>query len=196
MDKPKRFLECLLPTTLCNLEFHYCYVIQENRRKMIKAELKYSPEHIAKALSKERLDGSCWISICGAGETLIQDEVIDILHHRLAAPVDPLQDIQIPEDQVGFGQNGGTAAVPLHDFQRPAGDTQRFLHRGVGIGHGAGGDHAPAALALQRQLQKLQAVFLHGDVLEPVIHAVAAAPGIAVDASVLTAPVQVHAVSG
>lgn len=79
MDKPKRFLECLLPITLCNLECHYCYVIQENRRKMKKAELKYSPEHIAKALSKERLGGSCWISICGAGETLIQDEVIDIV---------------------------------------------------------------------------------------------------------------------
>ena len=79
MDKPKRFLECLLPTTFCNLECHYCYVIQENRREMKKAELKYSPEHIAKALSKERLGGSCWISICGAGETLIQDEVIDIV---------------------------------------------------------------------------------------------------------------------
>lgn len=79
MDKPKRFLECLLPVTLCNLECQYCYIIQENRRKMKKAELKYSPEHIAKALTKKRLGGKCWISICGAGETLIQDEVIDIV---------------------------------------------------------------------------------------------------------------------
>jgi hypothetical protein len=46
---------------------------------MKKAELKYSPEHIAKALRKERLGGVCWINICGAGETLIQDEVIDIM---------------------------------------------------------------------------------------------------------------------
>ncbi len=79
MDKPKRFLECLLPTTICNLECPYCYIIQEHRRKMEKVELKYSPEHIAKALQTERLGGKCWISICGAGETLIQDEAIDIV---------------------------------------------------------------------------------------------------------------------
>ena len=79
MDKPKKFLECQFPVTICNLECSYCYIIQEKRRKMEKAELKYSPEHIAKALRKERLGGVCWINICGAGETLIQDEVIDIV---------------------------------------------------------------------------------------------------------------------
>ncbi|MEE1502712.1 MAG: radical SAM protein [Acutalibacteraceae bacterium] len=79
MDKPKRFLECQFPVTICNLECPYCYIIQQNRRKMKKADLKYSPEHIAKALRKERLGGVCWINICGAGETLIQDEVIDII---------------------------------------------------------------------------------------------------------------------
>lgn len=79
MDKPKKFLECQFPVTICNLECPYCYIIQENRRKMEKAKLKYSPEHIAKALRKKRLGGVCWINICGAGETLIQDEVIDII---------------------------------------------------------------------------------------------------------------------
>ena len=79
MDKPNRFLECQFPVTICNLECPYCYSIQEKRRKMQKAELKYSPKHIAKALRKERLGGVCWINICGAGETLIQDEVIDIV---------------------------------------------------------------------------------------------------------------------
>ena len=79
MDKPKRFLECQFPVTICNLECPYCYIIQQNRRKMKKVDLKYSPEHIAKALRKERLGGVCWINICGAGETLIQDEVIDII---------------------------------------------------------------------------------------------------------------------
>lgn len=79
MDKPKRFFECLLPETVCNLECSYCYVIQENRRAMKLAELKYSPEHIAKALRKERVGGVCWISICGAGETLAQKECVDIV---------------------------------------------------------------------------------------------------------------------
>lgn len=79
MDKPKRFLECAFPSTICNLECSYCYVIQENLRKMKKVELKYRPEHIAKALHKDRLGGICWINICASGETLIQDEVIDIV---------------------------------------------------------------------------------------------------------------------
>lgn len=80
MDKIKRFFECLLPVSVCNLTCPYCYVIQENRRKMELATLKYSPEHIAKALRKERVGGTCWISICGAGETLIQKEAVEIVN--------------------------------------------------------------------------------------------------------------------
>lgn len=83
MDKPVRFFECLLPVTVCNLKCPYCYIIQENRRSMKCADLKYSPEHIAKALSKERVGGICWISICGAGETLIQKELVFIVKELL-----------------------------------------------------------------------------------------------------------------
>lgn len=79
MDKIKRFFECLLPVTVCNLECPYCYIIQENRRKMEMAHLRYSPEHIAKALSVKRVGGVSLISICGAGETLMQNELIDIV---------------------------------------------------------------------------------------------------------------------
>lgn len=79
MDQIKRFFECLLPVSICNLQCPYCYIIQENRRKMETAKLQYSPEHIAKALRSKRVGGICWISICGAGETLVQDEVIDIV---------------------------------------------------------------------------------------------------------------------
>lgn len=81
--KPKRFIECLLPVTICNLKCSYCYIIQENRRDMKKADLQYSPQHIAKALSPERLGGVSFISICGAGETLIQKEAIDIVYELL-----------------------------------------------------------------------------------------------------------------
>lgn len=80
---PKRFIECLLPVTSCNLKCEYCYIIQESRRTNLVPKLKYSPEHICKALSKERLGGTCYISICGAGETLIPDYVIDIVHGLL-----------------------------------------------------------------------------------------------------------------
>ena len=47
------------------------------------AELKFSPEHIAKALRKERVGGVSWISICGAGETLAQKEIVDIVYYIL-----------------------------------------------------------------------------------------------------------------
>lgn len=83
MPKIKRFIECLLPVTACNLKCDYCYVIQENRRSNKIPKLRYSPQHIAKALSKERMGGICYISICGAGETLLPDYIIDIIHELL-----------------------------------------------------------------------------------------------------------------
>ena len=79
MDRPKRFIECTIPVTVCNIECPYCYVIQENRRSMKLAELKYPPSHIAKALRKERLGGICLINICGSGETFAQKEVNEIV---------------------------------------------------------------------------------------------------------------------
>lgn len=53
----KRFVECLLPVTACNLKCSYCYVIQRNNRKMKQAELKYTPEQIDRAMSKNRWGG-------------------------------------------------------------------------------------------------------------------------------------------
>lgn len=79
MDRPRRFFECLIPETVCNLECDYCYVIQENRRTMKLAKLKYPPDHIIKALDCSRVGGICWISICGAGETFAQPELIEIV---------------------------------------------------------------------------------------------------------------------
>ena len=78
-----RFFECLIPITICNLRCEYCYVIQRNYRNMKKANLKYSAEQIGKALRKERLGGMCFFSICGAGETLAQPEIIDIVQNIL-----------------------------------------------------------------------------------------------------------------
>lgn len=82
-ERPKRFIECLLPVTICNLKCSYCYIIQENRREMKYANLQYTPEHIAKAISPDRLGGISYISICGAGETLVQNEAIDIIFEIL-----------------------------------------------------------------------------------------------------------------
>lgn len=79
----KRFFECLIPVTVCNLKCSYCYVIQRDYRNMKLCELKYSPEYIGKCLTQKRLGGPCFFSICGAGETLVQPEVVDIAHELL-----------------------------------------------------------------------------------------------------------------
>lgn len=57
----KRFFECLIPVTVCNLKCSYCYVIQRDYRNMKLAELKYTPEHIGKCLTKERLRGGVFL---------------------------------------------------------------------------------------------------------------------------------------
>lgn len=64
MEKIKKFIECLVPVTSCNLKCSYCYVMQEGRRKNQIPVFKYSPEHIGKALNKERIGGTAYISIC------------------------------------------------------------------------------------------------------------------------------------
>ena len=77
-DRIKRFVECLLPVTACNMKCSYCYVIQRDNRKMQMPKLKYSPERIGQGLSQERWGGVCYFSICGAGETLLPKEIVSI----------------------------------------------------------------------------------------------------------------------
>lgn len=83
MDRITRFIECLVPVTACDLKCSYCYVIQENRRTEKLPIFHYSPERIGKALSAKRLGGICYVSICGAGETLIPREMTDIIRNIL-----------------------------------------------------------------------------------------------------------------
>ena len=76
---PKIFFECLLPITICNLKCEYCYVIQENRRTELYPKMQYSFEQIGKSFSKKRLGGTCFINICGAGETLAYKELPQLI---------------------------------------------------------------------------------------------------------------------
>lgn len=83
MEKIKRFFECLVPVTACNLKCDYCYIIQRKQRTMSIPKLKYSVEHIGYALRKERMGGVCYFSICGAGETLLADQIVQIVEALL-----------------------------------------------------------------------------------------------------------------
>jgi organic radical activating enzyme len=78
MKNIKRFAECLVPGTVCNLNCSYCYTKQEGRRKRT-PYFKYTPEYMGKALSKDRLGGICYISMCAAGETLFSPKMPEII---------------------------------------------------------------------------------------------------------------------
>ncbi len=77
MDKIKRYIECHVPVTTCTLRCSYCYITQHRLFEGPLPEFRYSPEHVRKALSKERLGGVCLINLCGAGETLLAKEVVE-----------------------------------------------------------------------------------------------------------------------
>lgn len=83
MEKIRRFIECLIPVTACNLKCSYCYVIQRNKNEGNMPKLEYPPEHIGRALTKERLGGCCYFSLCGAGETLLPRETLLIVKELL-----------------------------------------------------------------------------------------------------------------
>ena len=83
MAQIKRFFECLIPVTVCNLKCDYCYVIQREQNAQKIPQLDYSPEIIGRALTQKRLGGVCYFSICGAGETFVPDYLIDIIYQLL-----------------------------------------------------------------------------------------------------------------
>ena len=78
MDKIVKFIDCYVPTENCNFKCAYCYIptLDEFRHKTRK--LKYSTEHIGKALTKKRLGGVCIFNLCAGGETLLSKDVIPI----------------------------------------------------------------------------------------------------------------------
>jgi len=79
MTKIKRFIDCSVPVTTCNLRCPYCYITQSGGWKAKLPEFKYNAEYIGKALSQERLGGACHLNMCGGGETLLPPEMTDIL---------------------------------------------------------------------------------------------------------------------
>ena len=74
MDKIQKMILIGVPTSVCNLRCRYCYISQKQENFAetgAQANLQYTPEQWAEALSKKRLGGACYINICGGGETLL-----------------------------------------------------------------------------------------------------------------------------
>ena len=69
--KIKRLLVINVPIKNCNLKCEYCYISALKENEKGAAKFLYTPEHVGKCLSKERLGGTCIINLTGGGETLI-----------------------------------------------------------------------------------------------------------------------------
>ena len=82
-EKIKKYFECYIPVTKCNLKCHYCYVAQANKFKGKILPLKYPVEHIAKALSEKRVGGTAFINLCGDGETMLLPEIVPLVEALL-----------------------------------------------------------------------------------------------------------------
>ena len=75
MQPIKHFFECLVPVTACNLRCEYCYVAQLGGNSGKITDFKYPLQQMQRALTQERLGGTCYFSFCGAGETLFHPEL-------------------------------------------------------------------------------------------------------------------------
>jgi len=76
-DKIKKFIECYVPTETCNLKCHYCYISQVGSKSSI-VKYDYPVEHIKKALTRERLGGTCLFNFCAWGETLLDPQTVAV----------------------------------------------------------------------------------------------------------------------
>lgn len=79
-DSVIRFIDCHVPVMLCNFTCEYCSVAQKKGFGAKFKPLPYSAQHIARALSKERLGGKCALNMCGNGETLLHPELLPLIH--------------------------------------------------------------------------------------------------------------------
>ena len=66
----------------------------------------------------------------------------------------------------------------------------------VGIAHGACADHAFFSFAAQDALQQFRRILLYLDIFKGMLHLVAGAPAVAVNAAMGAAAVDIHAVLG
>ena len=83
MRKVRRFIDCHIPVTTCNLRCSYCYVAQQGLFKQQIPRFEHTAIEIREALSVKRMGGACVINLCAGGETLIAPQVIDIVRELL-----------------------------------------------------------------------------------------------------------------
>ena len=76
-ERLKHFFDCYIPIELCNFRCKYCYILQHKLFNNKFNGIDYSPEQLKKAVTKERLGGTCLFNMCGGGETLLMPNLIE-----------------------------------------------------------------------------------------------------------------------
>ena len=82
-DRLRKFFDIDVPVTTCNLQCSYCYITHRNHASAEIMPLNYRISHIRKALSRERLGGTCLLNLCGSGETLLAPYIVDLTRELL-----------------------------------------------------------------------------------------------------------------
>lgn len=68
----KKVILFAIPASICNFRCHYCYLGQRAESfRGIQPEMKYSPEHFARAMSASRIGGVAYGNFTADGETLL-----------------------------------------------------------------------------------------------------------------------------
>ena len=83
MNEIKRFIDIYIPTEVCNLKCSYCYIAQRDGFTGKVNLIQRTPEEVCRALSKKRFGGTMFLNFCAGGETLINAELLPILHALL-----------------------------------------------------------------------------------------------------------------
>ena len=85
MDNPKlkKFIECYLPMTKCNMHCEYCYIFEHKNSSEQFCDLSRCLQYADSVFSQEKLGGTCLFNICAAGETLLHPDLSKLAHKIL-----------------------------------------------------------------------------------------------------------------
>lgn len=76
MDEIKKIILVRIPMSICNFRCHYCYLAQRDEcYQGIQPQMKYTPEEVARAFTKERIGGIAYFNFCADGETLLTKDI-------------------------------------------------------------------------------------------------------------------------
>lgn len=75
----KRFIDCHVPTEVCNFRCPYCYIGQKRSLCGQANKVGRKPEEVRAALSMQRWGGVLFINFCAGGETLLLEDILPII---------------------------------------------------------------------------------------------------------------------